>query len=735
MHSTDADVDLLADYLLELLKAGEWVPDIREHILRDIDELLDPSCKTHPLRPAPKKSKMGRLTAPVARGLVVELLLRFAPQNRLQKIPVHNPDEVVTKNTDRQELEELARKGLIPSGPRHLRRQNAYRPTGVPAQYHQLPPRPAFDATPASATRTQSRKRKQDDRDGSTRPPMNDYQYGRTASGSKRRVQGDRAANSFSGGPQMQSQHQSRSFGASNPMQNGFGSGFDPSNGPHPNFPGLGQIPYPPPALTNFGQMATPQVFPGMVQPTTPAFNMFGQMLPMPPDPNAPLDRQTAMNMLQAFEGLQNMVSTMSNAFQRSSNEKTNEQKPNSAQLCPDFATNGFCSAGPSCPYTHGKEITVPPALGTYDPTAPVVRQEPQSSSLAASFRQASNSGGWGQRGKYPVWASKIPGGYNSTLVVMRIPDQNCNEADIRAALGQFGNILEVLVHANDRLALVRFDNMDSVHSVFRSTTPLFNSKLILLSWYRPDLIPAEQSYDAAVNGKHILMSKPWDNLTYDPEEFAKKNAEDLKRHEQLQLEKKLVQNMEERLKVRAELRSKGEELPEDPELVEYMKGKAARLEAQMNEIDQENGTEYHGAFYFPRSQPVIIRDRQFCSVNRLDNRPKSLSLSFDDKLTVKTTEIEDLNGLTPEQIEERMFEILLVRMRFGGPIYRALPNLKTGADPKQVHEATQRQLHEDIEHERARREAEILRSQDEQDFAPPIQDLLSGAPEIDEHA
>jgi hypothetical protein len=518
-------------------------------------------------------------------------------------------------------------------------------------------------------------------------------------------------------------------------MQNGFGSGFDPSNGPHPNFPGLGQIPYPPPALNNFGQMATPQVFPGMVQPTTPGFNMFGQMLPIPQDPNAPLDRQTAMNMLQAFEGLQNMVSTMSNAIQRPSNEKTNEQNPNSARLCPDFASNGFCSVGPSCPYTHGKTVTVPSALGTYDPTAPVVTQVPQPSSLAASFRQASNSNGWGQRGKYPVWASKIPGGYNSTLVVMRIPDQNCNEADIRAALGQFGNILEVLVHANDRLALVRFDNMDSVHSVFRSTTPLFNSKLVRLSWYRPDLIPAEQSYDAAVNGKHIPMSKPWDNLTYDPEEFAKKNAEDQKKHEQLQLEKKLVQNLEQRLKIRAELRSKGEELPEDPELVEYMKAKAARLEAQVDEIDQQNGTEYHGPSYFSPSPPFVVRNGSFCSVNRLDNRPKSVSLTFNDEVTVESTEIEGLDGLTPEQIEERMYEILLVRMRFGGPIYRAFPNLKTGADLKQAHEAQQRELHEKIEHERARREAEILREQDEQELAPLFQDLLSGAPEIDEHA
>lgn len=705
--------------------------------MKDIDELLDPLGKTHKLCPAPKKLGVGKLTGPAARRLVDELLRRFAPQDRLQKIPVHNPGEVlVSQNTNRQELEELARKGLVPTGPRR-RQQNTYQPLGAPGKHHQLPPRPAFDAMPTSVSRIQSRKRRQDDRDGSIQTSSNDYHYGRASSGSKRRVQVDRAANPF-GGPQIQSQNQSRNFGPSETMQNGFGVGFNPSDGPSPNFPGLGQIPYPPPALNNFGRMPHPsQAFTGMAQNPTPAFNIFGQMLPMPQDPNTPLDRQTAMNILQAFEGLQNMVSAMTSVMNHHSNENANEQNSNSAHLCPDFATNGFCSAGPSCPYTHGETVTVPPTTGTFDPTAAVAKREPRPPSLAASFRQASNGNSRGQRWKYPVWASKSPGSrFNSTLVVMRIPEKSCNEENVREVLGQFGNILEVLIHANDCLALVRYDNIDSVHNVFRSPAPLFNSKHVRLSWYRPDLIPAEQSYDAAVNGKHMPMSKPWDNLTYDQDEFAKKNAEDQKRHEQLQLAKKWIENIEERLKIRAELRAKGHELPEDPELLEYMKEKAARLEAQMKEIDQRNDTEYYGSSFFSRGgsyhrgayrgRPCPGGKHGFCSVSRLDNRPRSVSLTYDDESSVESSDGEDLSGLTPEQIEERVYEHILVSIRFGGECYHARASW-TAATVKQMYQEIDRSVNKMIENERARHDAKKQYQKDEKELTPLFRDLLGG--------
>jgi len=556
-----------------------------------------------------------------AEKLIDELLRRFVPQDQLQKIPVHAPDEGIVRRWNKEEdIQALASKGK----PSNVRSEVSLADDmiiGTRAGPHPLPARITAENEPHSS-KIRSRKRSRIDQDEDIVQPSGDYQYGGTASGSKRRAQRVDTTNNL-GGSRLQTIQGPVNLNTS-ALQNGFMPNINPVHmPPTQNFGGFEQRFYPPQA---YGDMT--------------------QMLPTVPSLNGMFNRQTAMETMRAIQEMRDMVGLMQSMMPQpatTSSGQKNNRGQHESQLCLDFATKGFCPAGPSCPYSHGNTLTVPLGPGAQDPSVPASASETlQSSSLTLSHPGAKSSRK-SQQPRQPVFASRYPGryagAYNATIVIQRIPEEHCSKEEVREFCSQFGNVVEVVVHASDRLAIVRFDDMDSAHNVFRSSEPIFNNRFVSVSWYRPDLLPEEQSYEAAVNGTHLQMTKPWDNLKFNMEEALEKIARDQKKFEErkakIETAKRLDANYEERLRMRAEIRAKGEDLPEDPELLEVLKKKLANLEEQGAEIDRRdsarfNHSGYHYHSYYPRAR-YSHRGGAFSGVNRLDNRPRSVSLTLAD--------------------------------------------------------------------------------------------------------
>ena len=563
------------------------------------------------------------------------------PKDRLQKIPVHAPDEGIIRRWNKEEDKQaLASKGTS-SNVRSEVGLAEDMITGTRTGPHPLPARIAADNEPHSS-KVRSRKRSRIDQDEDTVQPSGDYQYGGTTSGSKRRAQRVETTNNL-GGSRLQNVQGPVNLNTSG-LQNGFMPNMNPAHmPPTQNFNGFEQPFYPPQAYGDMNQMLT----------TAPGLNgMF--------------NRQTAMETLRAIQEMRDMVSFMQSMMPQpattSSSQKNKRGQNESPQQCPDFATKGFCPAGPSCPYSHGNTLTVPLDSGPRDPSAPVSASEAlPSSSLAVSHPGAKN-GRKGQQARQAVFVSRYPGrypgAYNATIVIQRIPEEHCSEEEVREFCSQFGNVVDVVVHASDHLAIVRFDNMDSAHNVFRSPEPIFNNRFVGVSWYRPDLLPEEQSYEAAVNGTHLQMTKPWDNLTFNMEEALEKIAKDQKKFEErrakIETAKRLEANYEERLRIRAEIRAKGEDLPEDPELLEVLKKKLANLEEQGAEMDRRDSAGYnHSGHHYRSYYPQARHSRRggaFSGVNRLDNRPRSVSLTLADPA----------DPAADQTIEEAQHEILV---------------------------------------------------------------------------
>ncbi|PGH06516.1 hypothetical protein GX51_02340 [Blastomyces parvus] len=222
-------------------------------------------------------------------------------------------------------------------------------------------------------------------------------------------------------------------------------------------------------------------------------------------------------------------------------------------QRCRDYDTQGFCVLGSTCPYQHGTDHVVAPTRDDeYDPTkSNIVMDRPRSSGATngQGLARPSQGGDRGGRGRGRGRGDR--GGFSgprrnraefsqagpnedrsiTTIVVEQIPEDKFDETIVRDFFSEFGNVVEVTMQPYKHLALVKYDSWASARRAWASPKVIFDNRFVKVYWYKPG-----SKTDTNGAGGHHPQSpsanKP-DEKPFDPEEFEKQQAEAQRLHEE----------------------------------------------------------------------------------------------------------------------------------------------------------------------------------------------------------
>lgn len=391
----------------------------------------------------------------------------------------------------------------------------------------------------------------------------------------------------------------------------------------------------------------------------------------MPPiDPNNPMAALLAMQQaLGLFPGLPNGNQT--------------------AQRCRDYDTKGFCAAGVSCPYEHGNDPVVIPGMNQeYGPNnASLLNIAPSRTGHLNLAQHDGVRGGFRGRGR---GANNFRGGgkrsiishlgpsrdlSNTTIVVESIPQDKCDEQTVRDFFSEFGNIEEVTVEPEKKLAIIKYDSHDAAQAAYESPKVVFDNRFVKVFWHKTEkqLNPTAGSSSMDVDRKASKDVEMQDDNQIDPAELAKQQEEAQRKHDEAK--KQREEMAKQRLELDAQLKAKEDERRKMADLIARKTGKAhspqaeagsqngvveseqtkglkaqlAKLEAEakslgLNPDEMTNGignsSSYRGRGGFrgrPRGRGHYPSYRggwaggRGGAVMRLDNRPKTVAVTFQD--------------------------------------------------------------------------------------------------------
>ncbi|KAF8461682.1 hypothetical protein BDZ91DRAFT_369450 [Kalaharituber pfeilii] len=328
---------------------------------------------------------------------------------------------------------------------------------------------------------------------------------------------------------------------------------------------------------------ANPFPTPGLGQPVIqPAF-------PWPEDP------MTALLAMQAAAGWTGMpgfppIPTAAGGKDAASSAQRKPVERKVGERCKDYDEKGYCMQGDMCPYEHGTDHIViagqdQAANDEYDPNNSQLFPVQTTTTNGSVDRNSINNRGNGDRGRGGRGGgrggrggaggtrggrSEISGtgpNYdksNTTLVVEHIPEDKLNETAIKGFFSTFGTVTEVVVQHQRKLATVKFEKWDMAKKAYDSPAPIFDNRFVKVFWFKPEQaarIAGTSPAPGAPGGVRAAVSPPpqlsklADEGEIDMEEFKRKSEEAQRAHEEKMARKKAH---EERLK---ELEKKKEEL------------------------------------------------------------------------------------------------------------------------------------------------------------------------------
>lgn len=411
------------------------------------------------------------------------------------------------------------------------------------------------------------------------------------------------------------------------------------------------------------------------------------QMPNLPPnippfDPNDPVQMMALQQFMNGMPGFSGAASPQNGVPFR---------LPRSTQRCRDYDTKGFCATGASCPYDHGNDrFVIPPQSQEYDPANAMLNLPP---TRTGGFNGFSERGRGGMRGRGRGNTNFRGGGKrsdfsqlgpnrdsnNTSVVVEQIPDDKLDETSIRNFFSEFGDIEEVVLHPDRKLAVLKFVSKSSAKAAYDSPKVIFDNRFVKVYWYNPEKFEQE-------NGSGTPAARPvkidvdmQDEEQIDPVELAKRQDEAQRKHEEAQqqredtakqkadLDQKLREMEAERKKVADRLAKKTGRAPsptagspnqnghgEESEKTKGLRAQLATLEAEAKELGidpdaaMSNGNGYDGYGHQPYRGGGGFRGRargrsyyqpyrggwgggpaRGGAVRRLDNRPKTIAVTF----------------------------------------------------------------------------------------------------------
>jgi len=316
----------------------------------------------------------------------------------------------------------------------------------------------------------------------------------------------------------------------------------------------------------------------------------------MPPlDPSDPIASILAMQQLQQAMGLPPLPPMPTK------------------QRCRNYDEKGFCARGHTCKYEHGQDSVFVP------PPKPADEYDPSNSSLMTGVELGSPGGFNGVRGSdrgrgrggFQRGGGNERGGFSqnrrggradfssdrpnydktrTTIVIEQIPEEKFDESHVREFFSEFGNIIEVTMQPYKRLAIVKFDDFQGAKAAYDSPKVIFDNRFVKVYWYiNPESLPqppARANGSAKIENRATpVPARRASEPEIDPVEFAKKQEEVQKAHEEKIRKKREVDAARSELDKRLESQAE-----EKRQLME----KIARMTAKKNgstDAASENGT------------------------------------------------------------------------------------------------------------------------------------------------
>jgi hypothetical protein len=608
---SEADAEVLADYVVALVTANDSEANIRRNCLESLADFLQDHTAAFvedTVKALKNKSYAVRATS------------------QIRGAPPPSPTAVngtIAQGDSSQREKRKAPRTPIPSidGPSNLERELHHsQPTH---RLHNRPTRPSpTQANSPGITRWQdgvqaSRKRKLGDRASSEIREGHDSHDRRTAGGNKPTKQTARRGNK---------------------VLRGSASVFEPQNDvptfapmpTMPSVPNFANLPPPPPSLPPF-DMNNPMAFFALM-------TALGAAMPgMPSLPPVP-----------QINGV---------------NGQVNKAK------CYVYHTKGFCGLGIMCQYEHGETADDVPG---YDPNQPSLSMQ---SVPVANGRQGPNNRHNNRINRRERAPFSLPGPtYDTsltTLVVENIPMANLNEVNVRKFFSQFGTITDVQMHAYRRVAIINFADHDAANRAYNSPKVIFDNRFVKLYWKRADTVmePLNTSFsDVEMTHNEDINELVEEAEPLSREEIARRQAEAQKAFEERRRKKEEAQakaiEVERQLQEKdAEMRQIRQQLAElaRSELSENFTQDLATLQAEAEDLfiqtdgtapmGQDRGVYARGAYRGCGSASFSPRGRGFTSssttrgthrgrgafarafngqsfTKRLDNRPRRLAVA-----------------------------------------------------------------------------------------------------------
>jgi RNA-binding protein 26 len=337
--------------------------------------------------------------------------------------------------------------------------------------------------------------------------------------------------------------------------------------------------------------------------------------MPSPPPGMPPFDPNNPMAAFLAMQAMGIPLPGMPPLPQASSPGSRGPPPgmPQKKQRCRDYDQKGFCARGNTCMFEHGQDsIYVPPGSNgeEYDPSNSSLMTGVESSNDGPSnFAFRGNDRGRGRggmRGDRGGYAPRGRGGRaefssdrpnydksKTTIVVEQIPEGKFSDDEVRGFFSEFGNIVEVVMRPYKRLAIVKYDDYEGAKAAYNSPKVIFDNRFVKVYWYvdqdslpKPPPASASKPSNGANGGTPghtptVTESEP----QIDIEEFARKQQDVQKAHEEKMKKKQEMEAARKELEKRQEdlLKSQAEEKRKLMERIAAKQGKSSTPTAGSN--------------------------------------------------------------------------------------------------------------------------------------------------------
>ncbi|KAI1306908.1 hypothetical protein F5Y03DRAFT_353494 [Xylaria venustula] len=332
------------------------------------------------------------------------------------------------------------------------------------------------------------------------------------------------------------------------------GGGFGQRNGRH-------EDPY-----VQKGYRGTPR-FPG-----PPAPGPYGAPIPFGPPP---IDPDSIMENIQFLQSLLPPATGLPQPMYPGTFPPPSRRK----QRCRDYDSKGYCPRGGKCHFGHATEepYTLPPmplAIDEYDPNnaalslPPFGIQQIQTGQqldltsfqppLPTNRREPKKP----RRTKARAPIAAIGPNFDRTktvIVVQNIPNENYTEDQVRSYFSQFGNIVEVSMQHQGRMATVKFDSWDAANAAWSSPKVIFDNRFVKVFWHKeessdetaPNGQPAASTANGQIGGTAPVGEPAPTQPEFDLEEFHRKQLEAQKIYDEKSKKRQEVEHQRQELEER----------------------------------------------------------------------------------------------------------------------------------------------------------------------------------------